>query len=72
MYLIGNLKEWNRILFVDLVQGQGENAVVEWWIWIGMLLVRKWELSYGEMWIILISGDDWRINISLVIILENN
>ena len=45
MYLIGNLKEWNRILFVDLVQGQGENAVMEWWIWIGMLLVRKWEVK---------------------------
>ena len=45
MYLIGNLKEWNRILFVDLVQGEGENAVMEWWIWIGMLLVRKWEVK---------------------------
>ena len=45
VHLIGNLKEWNRILFVDLVQGQGENAVMEWWIWIGMLLVRKWEVK---------------------------
>ena len=57
VYLIGNLKEWNRILFVDLVEGQGENAVMEWWIWIGMLLVRKWEV---KLWRNVDYTHEWR------------